>query len=163
MPSLKPPTIKGKYEKSLNRASNKSISYISWAFFGQRFEVICDCSFCWVLWNCWSSLFKLSFCNYQSLQTMVRFRRSVNVSRTWEHSMVLIYNIYMLITYIYGGLYLEIETARRLYCELAQYSSYRRYAIARTTTQNNMLIQVIEGNDLSSIIFLYKRQRNQKR
>jgi hypothetical protein len=29
----------------------------------QRFQVRVDCSFCWYLWNCWSSLFKLSFHN----------------------------------------------------------------------------------------------------
>ena len=26
-------------------------------------EEICDCSFCWYWWNCWPSLFKLSFHN----------------------------------------------------------------------------------------------------
>jgi hypothetical protein len=33
------------------------LCYVQW------FQVRVDCSFCWYLWNCWSSLFKLSFHN----------------------------------------------------------------------------------------------------
>jgi len=33
-------------------------------FYVQWVKVGCDCSFCWHWWNCWPSLFKLSFRNY---------------------------------------------------------------------------------------------------
>jgi hypothetical protein len=32
-------------------------------FYDQWFEMRGDCSFCWYRWNCWPSLFKLSFNN----------------------------------------------------------------------------------------------------
>ena len=37
------------------------MSYVMVFFYVQWFEVRGDCSFCWYWWNCWPSLFKLSF------------------------------------------------------------------------------------------------------
>jgi hypothetical protein len=49
-----------------------------WSFFiFTDFESRGDCSICWYLWNCWRSLFKLSF--YNSVETYnINFLRAIS-------------------------------------------------------------------------------------
>jgi len=52
-------------------------SYKCGLFYIQWFEVRGDCLICWYLWNCWRSLFKLSF--YNSVETYnINFLRAIS-------------------------------------------------------------------------------------
>jgi hypothetical protein len=64
---------------SINQFNPSTLLYLSQArtrisnvichdlFYVEWIEVRCDSSFCWYWWNCWPSLFKLSFHNWSEL------------------------------------------------------------------------------------------------